>query len=105
VNVPSLVAQMMADNHVNLPSVVAKTDFVLDDAGAEGFMKVFGTDVNLVADLVMLAYEKIPQKMHITTNLTPDEMSHHRGFSSRQKSRMNEMYNIVRLCGADHRIK
>lgn len=77
----------------------------IDDAGTEEEKVHYGNRANVIAEIISLRYANRSLKRdmtHITTNLGPKGLSEKYG--PRIWSRMQEMFNIVQLEGADRRI-
>jgi DNA replication protein DnaC len=74
-----------------------------DDLGTEGVKKHFGDASNVMAEIISNRYDNnIPHNMiHLTTNLTADEIQEYYG--ERVRSRMREMFNTIMLTGGDRR--
>ena len=70
--------------------------YCFDDLGAETIMKHYGTDCNVMAEILLSRYDLyVSHKMitHITTNLNSLEIEQFYG--SRIRSRLREMVNII----------
>lgn len=81
-----------------------KRNFVIDDLGVENMGRFFGTDCNVLEDLIQIRYNLFKTdgfKTHFTTNLIIPDIS--KKYGSRVLSRLGEMCEIVVLGGnADH---
>lgn len=65
-----------------------------DDLGTEKDKKHFGNELNVMEDILLNAYDnKMTGKIHLTTNLTGDEIGE--VYGPRVKSRLREMCNII----------
>jgi energy-coupling factor transporter ATP-binding protein EcfA2 len=70
--------------------------YCFDDLGAEQQIKHFGTDCNVMAEILISRYEHfIDNKSitHITTNLSASEIENLYG--NRLRSRMRNMFNVI----------
>lgn len=73
-----------------------------DDLGIENKTKNYGDEVNAMEEVLLNWYDKKKfNKVHLTTNLTPDEIE--QKYGKRVRSRMREMFNIVQFEGEDKR--
>jgi len=68
-----------------------------DDLGTEERQNSFGTQKNVMAEIIMNRYDnKLPQNAtHIVTNLGPDELEERYG--TRFRDRLRESYNVIRF--------
>lgn len=86
-------------------SRVANADIlIMNDVGAESELKDFGTERNLILDLLTVRYRKFQRegkKTYITSNLKPDTLFEKYG--SRVKDRFKEMFTPVELTGQSRR--
>jgi len=66
-----------------------------DDLGVESEKKHFGNDVNVMAELIQMIYDrqKLIGNIHFTTNLGADQITEFYG--QRVASRLREMVNII----------
>lgn len=79
------------------------TGYCFDDLGAESKMKHFGSECNVMAEILLSRYEKFIEDKavtHITTSLTASEIECFYG--NRVRSRMREMFNLI---GFNHQSK
>lgn len=75
-----------------------------DDLGAEDEQKLYGNQLNIMADVLTERYVKCQQSgllTHVTSNIKPNQWE--QVYGKRIASRMNEMFSIVLLPGPDHR--
>lgn len=73
-----------------------------DDLGIENKTKNYGDEANAMEEVLLNWYDKKKfNKVHITTNLTPDEIE--AKYGKRVRSRMKEMFNLVQFEGGDLR--
>jgi hypothetical protein len=73
-----------------------------DDLGIENKTKNYGDEANAMEEVLLNWYDKkVFNQVHITTNLTPDEIEVKYG--KRVRSRMREMFNLVQFDGGDLR--
>jgi len=73
-----------------------------DDLGIENKTKNYGDESNAMEDVLLNWYDKKQfNKVHITTNLTPEEIE--AKYGKRVRSRMKEMFNLVKFEGGDLR--
>ncbi|WP_194777919.1 P-loop NTPase family protein [Pararhodonellum marinum] len=78
--------------------------YCFDDLGVEVSQKYFGTEYNVMAEILLTRYELfINQRMitHITTHLTGDEIE--KRYGDRIRSRMREMMNPICFLPGDKR--
>lgn len=76
----------------------------IDDLGAEDSYKLWGNDMNVVGDIIVERYRRYQQFgliTHATSNIMPEEWR--QKYGDRVESRMNEMFNVVKLLGEDKR--
>lgn len=74
-----------------------------DDLGIENKTKNYGDEVNAMEEVILNWYDrKRFNRIHITTNLNPDEIE--QKYGKRVRSRMREMFNQVVVEGGDRRI-
>lgn len=69
---------------------------LFDDLGAEGVVKHYGNEKNVMAEIIQSAYKKFQQGYaapHFTTNLMPHELATY--YDPRVLDRINEMCNII----------
>lgn len=65
-----------------------------DDLGTEKDKKYFGNEINVMEDILLNAYDnRLIGKIHLTTNLTGDEIGE--VYGPRVRSRLREMCNII----------
>lgn len=67
-----------------------------DDLGTESNKKNYGDELNVMSETILNWYDKIGvgfNKIHITTNLTGDQIKEVYGY--RVASRMREMFNVI----------
>lgn len=75
-----------------------------DDLGIENKTKNYGDEANAMEEVLLNWYDKKTfNKVHITTNLTPEEIE--QKYGKRVRSRMREMFNLVKFEGGDRRGK
>lgn len=70
--------------------------YCFDDLGAETIMKHYGTDCNVMAEILLSRYDLFvshTMPTHITTNLNSSEIEGIYG--NRVRSRMREMFNLM----------
>ncbi len=70
--------------------------FCFDDLGAEGTLKYYGNECNVMGEILLSRYDHfISARMltHATTNLSASEIESYYG--SRVRSRMREMFNLI----------
>lgn len=70
--------------------------FCFDDLGTERNKKHYGNEANVMEEIILGWYDKFetrPERIHITTNLTADDITEMYG--TRVRSRMREMFNIL----------
>ncbi len=82
-----------------------KRNFVIDDLGVENLGRFFGTDCNVIEDLIQIRYNLFKSngcRTHFTTNLIIPEIS--KKYGSRVLSRLGEMCDIVVLGGNNDHI-
>lgn len=75
-----------------------------DDLGTERLGKKYGETANVMEQILLNRYDRLEKEwhmVHITTNLSADEIEQYYG--TRVKSRMREMFNIITLNGEDRR--
>lgn len=79
--------------------------WAFDDAGRESVVFDFGNKSDILSKIIQtryLAKENIPfHSLHLTTNLTPDEMEARYDYAVR--SRLREMFNYITVKGRDRR--
>lgn len=77
--------------------------FCIDDMGTEDIKNHYGNKKNVIGDLIELRYARnqTGQLLHITTNLTGQQMSDFYG--GRVASRLRECMNIIDFIGSDLR--
>lgn len=78
------------------PFGFATRGYMFDDLGTERSKKFFGNESNVMEEIILGWYnflETRPERIHLTTNLTADEIGDMYG--SRVKSRMREMFNVL----------
>lgn len=78
--------------------------YCFDDLGAETIMKHYGTDCNVMAEILLSRYDLfISHGMltHITTNLSASEMEQRYG--NRVRSRLREQMNLIFFHSCDKR--
>lgn len=76
--------------------------FCFDDLGTEIKTRNYGDELNVMEEIILNFYDtKKFNKIHITTNLNPDEIEQKYGV--RVRSRMREMFNLVKFEGGDLR--
>lgn len=74
-----------------------------DDLGIENKTKNYGDEINAMEEVLLNWYDKKRfSRIHITTNLNPDEIE--QKYGKRVRSRMREMFNQVLIEGGDRRI-
>lgn len=79
-------------------------DLIIDDFGTEEIASHFGNKVEAVRMVVEQRYLNAKStgiKTHASTNLTPEEIGNKYG--SRVRSRLKEMFNVIRMKGTDLR--
>jgi energy-coupling factor transporter ATP-binding protein EcfA2 len=72
------------------------TNICFDDLGSERSLKHFGSECNVMREIMLSRYDKfITNKIitHLTTNLTSSEIEEYYG--KRVRSRMREMFNLI----------
>ena len=77
-----------------------------DDLGNEDEKKIYGNDVNSMAEILLARYNRYQsggEITHVTSNVAPHECSE--VYGDRVGSRMFEMFNHVYLDGSDKRKK
>lgn len=73
-----------------------------DDLGIENKTKNYGDEINAMEEVLLNWYDKKRfNKVHITTNLNPEEIE--QKYGKRVRSRMREMFNLVQFDGNDLR--
>lgn len=76
-----------------------------DDLGTEEISSNYGNKVNVMEDVILKAYDRseLRGRVHVTTNLSADEIGEKYG--PRVRSRMREMFNMITfpLNAADRR--
>ena len=79
--------------------------WAFDDVGRESVVFDFGNKSDIISKLIQVRYlnkEKIPfNTLHMTTNLTPDEIE--KRYDYAVKSRLREMFNYIQVKGSDRR--
>lgn len=79
--------------------------YCFDDLGTENAKKHFGSEVNVMADVLQNRYDEGGRypwtQTHITTNLTFDDIEFMYG--TRVRDRIREMFNIICLDGKSRR--
>lgn len=78
--------------------------YIDDIACINETVKHYGTDINVIEQLLSLRYniyEKYGTLTHISTNKYPNQLTD--VYDQRITSRMNEMFNILELKGNDYR--
>lgn len=78
---------------------------VINDVGLQGNLNDYGTERNLIADILMLRYrlfQKNGSKTYITTNLM-NEDKFNEYFGTKLSDRFKEMFNRVELRGESKR--
>ncbi len=79
--------------------------WAFDDLGRESVVFDFGNKSDVVSKIIQERYlnkERIPfNSLHITTNLTPDEIE--KRYDYAVKSRLREMFNYIVVKGEDRR--
>lgn len=74
-----------------------------DDLGIENKTKNYGDEINAMEEVILNWYDKKRfNRIHITTNLNPEEIE--QKYGKRVRSRMREMFNQVLIEGGDRRI-
>lgn len=93
------------DNVKHIDLLNSKRELVIDDIGTEPMnTKDYGTDKDLVADLLRLRYNKIQREYcvtHLTTNLDITDISERYG--DRISDRINEMFIPILVTGTSKR--
>ncbi len=93
------------DNVKHFEFLTSKRELVIDDIGTEPLNnKDYGTDMNLVADIIRLRYNKSQKGYsvtHITTNLDKEQIKERYG--DRIADRMNEMFIPILVTGESKR--
>lgn len=77
--------------------------YCFDDLGAETIMKHYGTDCNVMAEILLSRYDLFVSHgmlTHITTNLSASEIEE--SYGSRVRSRMRSMLNLISFNSASH---
>lgn len=80
------------------------TCYIDDIASKNEKVKHYGTDINVIEQLLSLRYnvfEKYNKLTHVTTNLFPKQLKN--VYDDRITSRMSEMFNVIELKGKDYR--
>ncbi|MCG2611838.1 ATPase [Flavobacterium sp. SM15] len=70
--------------------------FCFDDLGSEKQIKHFGSECNVMAEILLSRYDKFVENnavTHITTNLSASEIE--KIYGNRLRSRMREMFNLI----------
>jgi DNA replication protein DnaC len=70
--------------------------YCFDDLGAETIMKHYGTDCNVLAEILLSRYDLFishGMRTHLTTNLNSSEIE--AAYGSRVRSRLREMMNLI----------
>ena len=70
--------------------------YCFDDFGAETIMKHYGTDCNVMAEILLSRYDLFishGMRTHLTTNLNSSEIE--AAYCSRVRSRLREMMNLI----------
>lgn len=79
--------------------------WAFDDLGRESVLFDFGNKSDVVSKIIQERYlnkNNIPfNSLHITTNLTPDEIE--KRYDYAVKSRLREMFNYIQVTGKDRR--
>jgi hypothetical protein len=79
--------------------------WAFDDIGRESVVFDFGNKSDVVSKIIQVRYlnkDKIPfNSLHLTTNLTPDEIENRYDYAV--KSRLREMFNYIQIKGFDRR--
>ena len=93
------------DTHTSGGKVSKPADLFIDDVGLERLsIKYFGTEVNIIAEILLTRYDLYTDKgilTYATTNLTPRELED--AYGDRIRSRLKQMFNDVVLEGKDRR--
>lgn len=66
-----------------------------DDLGTESSTKHFGTESNVMSDILLNRYDRNDNTTHLTTNLTAEQIKEFYG--DRVASRMKEMFNLIKF--------
>lgn len=78
--------------------------YCFDDLGTENDKKHFGTDLNVMLDIMLRRYSKGEfYKTHITSNVSADQLKDKYG--PRFTSRLKEMFNFINFLDAKDRRK
>lgn len=80
-------------------------DYCFDDLGAEKVTKFYGTEINVMEELILDRYDEfLETKMitHATSNIKDGDLIE-KYYSGRSRDRMREMFNFVDLLGKSHR--
>ena len=85
----------------NKISLTDRNHLFVDDIGLEPIMKYYGSDANIIAEVMLRRYDS-KGKTHATTNLDADSLK--KLYGERVYSRMRTMFNDVILMGGDRRI-
>lgn len=79
--------------------------WMFDDLGTEEVIKDYGNTLDALEKIIHERYmlkEKIPfSSLHLTTNLSGDMIESRYGY--RMRSRIREMFNVIKLTGTDRR--
>lgn len=79
--------------------------WAFDDVGRESVVFDFGNKSDVISKIIQVRYmnkDKIPfNSLHLTTNLTPDEIESRYDYAV--KSRLREMFNYIPIKGSDRR--
>lgn len=90
---------VFAFNHLGYKTISQYGDhsfFCFDDLGVEPSGKHYGTESNVMGEIILSRYELFLNhkvKTHITTNLNAQELEDRYG--NRVRSRMREMFNLI----------
>lgn len=81
-----------------------KIGVCFDDLGTERLGKRYGDTANVMEQILLNRYDRLEKEwhmVHITTNLTAEEIEE--CYGTRVRSRMREMFNMITLNGEDRR--
>lgn len=70
--------------------------YCFDDLGSENNLKYYGSDCNIMAEILLSRYDlRVSRKLitHLTTNLSASEIEI--AYGNRVRSRMREMFNLI----------